>query len=230
MALTDNLVSYWKLDSNSNDSLGVSNGTDTAITYSTPSKIGNAAQFNGTTSRVNLGTGNACTAGLTISMWVQTSAITGQLLFSKTNGVSAATDSYYVYYYNAGGSNMKIQGFVGSGTADYYTDSTIVSLASMSHVVFTDDKTTSSIYINGALNTSLAHTALASLNGAASRTWIGAFGSTPSLFMNGSIDEVGLWNRAITLSEVGQLYNGGAGLTYPFISAIPSRLMMMGVG
>lgn len=32
----------------------------------------------------------------------------------------------------------------------------------------------------------------------------------------GSIDEVGLWKRVLTASEIAELYNGGAGNTYPF--------------
>ena len=32
----------------------------------------------------------------------------------------------------------------------------------------------------------------------------------------GSIDEVGVWNRALTSAEVIELYNSGAGITHPF--------------
>jgi hypothetical protein len=32
--------------------------------------------------------------------------------------------------------------------------------------------------------------------------------------MNGSIDEVGLWNRTLNASEISDLYNGGAGISY----------------
>lgn len=35
-------------------------------------------------------------------------------------------------------------------------------------------------------------------------------------FMDGRIDEVGLWKRALTDDEIAQLFNGGAGLTHPF--------------
>ncbi|QDP52488.1 MAG: putative concanavalin A-like lectin/glucanases superfamily protein [Prokaryotic dsDNA virus sp.] len=35
-------------------------------------------------------------------------------------------------------------------------------------------------------------------------------------FMNGRIDEVGLWKRALTDDEVAQLFSGGSGTTYPF--------------
>ena len=33
---------------------------------------------------------------------------------------------------------------------------------------------------------------------------------------NGSIDEMGVWNRILTPTEIGQLYNSGNGLAYPF--------------
>ncbi len=34
--------------------------------------------------------------------------------------------------------------------------------------------------------------------------------------MDGIVDEVGLWSRALTIAEVTALYNAGAGLAYPF--------------
>lgn len=219
MSLISNIVSYWKLDSNSNDTLLVNNGSNTSITYGTPAKIGSAVQFNGTTSRINLGNGCTVTAGLTISMWVQSnSTALNQMLFSKSNGSAPSSDSYYLYYFNSGGGNYKLGTFVGNGTTNYFTESAVLSLATMTHVVFTDDLTTTKIYINGVLNTSVAHATITSINATASQAWIGASGSSPSLFFSGSIDEVGLWNRAITTSEVSQLYNTGLGSTYPFVT------------
>lgn len=40
---------------------------------------------------------------------------------------------------------------------------------------------------------------------------------TPKL--DGLIDEVGIWKRVLSGPEITQLYNGGAGLAYPFTSA-----------
>ena len=34
--------------------------------------------------------------------------------------------------------------------------------------------------------------------------------------LDGSVDELGLWNRVLTSGEMTNLWNGGAGLTYPF--------------
>ena len=38
-----------------------------------------------------------------------------------------------------------------------------------------------------------------------------------TIWFDGRIDEVGAWSRALSANEVAQLYNGGAGVTYPFI-------------
>jgi hypothetical protein len=40
---------------------------------------------------------------------------------------------------------------------------------------------------------------------------------------NGQIDEVGIWSRSLTGSEVTELYNGGSGITYPFIAPSSAR-------
>ena len=57
MALTDNLISYWKFEGNSNDSIGANNGTDTTVSYnSSYGKIGQGVNTNGTLSNgINFG-------------------------------------------------------------------------------------------------------------------------------------------------------------------------------
>ena len=41
--------------------------------------------------------------------------------------------------------------------------------------------------------------------------------ATPNYF-NGNIDEVAIWGRVLTPTEVSTLYNNGKGLSYPFAS------------
>ncbi len=41
-------------------------------------------------------------------------------------------------------------------------------------------------------------------------------GSGPLEYFGGQIDELGIWNRALTSGEIGTLWNSGAGTTYPF--------------
>lgn len=62
-------------------------------------------------------------------------------------------------------------------------------------------------------------------------SFIGSGSLGPDQFLNigsnnatqywpGQIDEVGIWQRALTPTEVSTLWNGGAGLTYPFAPSV----------
>jgi hypothetical protein len=42
--------------------------------------------------------------------------------------------------------------------------------------------------------------------------------------MRGSIDEIGVWNRALTPDEITQLFNAGDGMKYPFNAPAPSSV------
>jgi hypothetical protein len=77
-----------------------------------------------------------------------------------------------------------------------------------------DDPTaqTTTLYINGASVGTNSYTATGATAG---NVEIGGYAGTSSLF-KGLIDEVGVWNRALTATEVTTLYNGGTGLQYPF--------------
>ena len=76
MALTDNLISYYKLDSNSNDSVGTNNGTDTSVSY-VAGKIGNSGSFNGSTSIIKCPAASIRPTGnFTVNAWIKTS-VTG---------------------------------------------------------------------------------------------------------------------------------------------------------
>ena len=48
-------------------------------------------------------------------------------------------------------------------------------------------------------------------------------------FMNGRIDSCSIWKRVLTPAERTTLWNGGAGLDYPFLTATPfARAIIIG--
>jgi peptidoglycan/xylan/chitin deacetylase (PgdA/CDA1 family) len=71
---------------------------------------------------------------------------------------------------------------------------------------------TTTLYINGV---SVGTNANATTDSTAGTLEVGGYAGTSSLF-KGLIDEVGVWNRALSAAEVNTLYNGGAGRQYPF--------------
>lgn len=67
------LTAYWTFNTNSNSDVGSFNGTDTAMSY-TAGKFGNAATFNGTTSKIVIADNAALkpTGEFTIGCWFKT--------------------------------------------------------------------------------------------------------------------------------------------------------------
>lgn len=63
-------IAYYKLDANSNDSVGSNNGTDTSVSYASAGIISNAGDYNGTTSRTALSAFSALTGDWTVAFWI----------------------------------------------------------------------------------------------------------------------------------------------------------------
>jgi hypothetical protein len=209
MALTDNLQSYWKLDGNSNDAVGSNNGSDTDITYSSGNgKINQGAGFNGSSSKIVLADIGNYTSAITVQCWAKLNDVTSDLplVIKPYTSLDAPyvqwglkTQSGSAYFQVAIGGQIKNASGGTLSTGIWY------------HIVGTYDGTNLKVYVNGTAYTT-AETG--SLNTYSTNVEIGHYvpGST---FTNGSIDEVGIWNRALSTTEVGQLYNSGNGLAYP---------------
>lgn len=208
VTLLTNIVSYWKLDGNSNDSVGTNNGTDTAISYSIANgKIGQGAGFNGSSSKIEIASSSGLNSpNWTANWWANINTVnTFNPTFSKGPGdvsgfltLSRGTGKYSMTIGSAGGQN-ELQFSASLSNATYYM------------FTATYDGTTFKIYLNGAFVTSVAATYTTNASNL-------EFGTSASLaqFLTGDMDEVGFWSRALTVAEVTKLYNGGLGLSYPF--------------
>jgi hypothetical protein len=224
MALTSGLVSYYSLQGNSNDAAGGgNNGTDTAITYSTGNgKISQGAGFDGSTSYIGLGDpANLHNANLSTSFWFNSTNTTGyQSILCKGNSAAVPWVAPYatllirldwpVNNIEVGLSNASTY------TPNNWSSAPIATTGVWYHLVFTYDGTSGILYINGTSQGSLTYSTTLSYN---TQAWnIGADTSNAPPVENfaGAIDELGIWNRALTSAEVTSLYNSGAGLAYPF--------------
>jgi hypothetical protein len=209
MALTDNLVSYWKLDEssgNASDSVGSNTLTNSGVSYSA-GKINNGADFAPndlfTTNNISL------TGDLTISAWIKPADLGVYYIVAKSD--STSPNEEYVLLVN---NNVISMGVRNTSNSFFSADKTGTGSGSWVHVVGTVSGTTVSVYINGVIGTDATVTGTrASKNidtdiGGRSYNTFGRF--------NGSIDEVGIWSRALSSTEVTALYNSGNGLQYPF--------------
>ena len=236
MPLTDNLISYYKLEGNSNDELAAHNGTDTSITYSVANgKIGQGAGFNGTSSKI-LTSGNSAISGdaaFSYSVWINTNSITDtayQVPVSVGNFLNTL---------EAAGMFMNVgTGTIGlnfSGGNNYISATNALAINTWYHIVTTKTagaiNTTTKLYVNNVDTAAVSpSTNTPNIVNAPIRIGHAIDGATDKYFMDGEIDEVGVWSRALTASEVSQLYNNGAGLTYPFTGAVISNLLTLRVG
>lgn len=77
--------------------------------------------------------------------------------------------------------------------------------------VFDSSSQTISLYANGSLDTTLS-VAFSSIGTSSDNLCLGTHrpAFTPNWSWNGTLDEIGIWNRALTSSEISNIYSGGS--------------------
>lgn len=233
MAITTPL-SYWKLDESSGDAVDAVaslNAVNTSVTYSA-GKINNGAVYNG--SAYHTIADNAAikpSSDISISAWVNiTSTSSYQMLLAKGEN-TGDTRSYELRCFGTT-TRLEVQMRTGGGSYDASQTTTAIGTGVWTHIVYTRTGTTHKIYINAVSDTlSSSVTTSGSIDYNADNLW---FGQRNGAFrFNGKLDEVGIWNVALTQAEVTELYNGGAGNQYPFSgggSVFSPRMSLLGVG
>jgi hypothetical protein len=219
------LVSAYKAESNANDSFGSNNGTAYGgLTYAS-GKSGNAFSFNGTTSYVDMG--DTFDLGLnswSYSMWCYQNNTADKIAFSKTRAMSETGRIWTTILSNKLDFNFQPSVF---GTI-IITSSQNISINTWYHFTFVFDRADKmKIYINGNLetvtNSGLTNnlTSYSAVNYNTSSpfrlgSYTAADNVTPLPSWNGLIDEVGIWNKALTTTEITELYASGSGKFYPY--------------
>src|ERR1039457_1168819 len=224
-SLLTSLISYWKLDELSGlaiDATGVgggnNNGTQTNTTQGVAGKLNTAYGFNGTSSKIDMGnTSNLSLSGAgSISCWVNISNLTmpsDATVVGKGN-TGADRNGYSIGYLNSNHTFWVELANTTSAQLVGFNGITPIVTGTWYNLVVTWDGTTLTSYINGANPTGVPETItpVSTLY----NFGIGWSQALNSQFFNGTIDEVGIWGRALTTSEVAGLYNGGAALAYPY--------------
>jgi hypothetical protein len=224
-------LSYWKLDGNSSDNVSTNNGSDNAIAYSAANgKSNQGAGFsNSSNSKItlpNLGSSVSGSNPRSIALW-----------FKANINNPGDWRSFFVY-----GSNIYttfdtcelIQSAVTAGaikwgfdTVSFDTPGNSYSPGVWNHLVV--------VYDGGILSTSTVHMYLNGSSIGLTQTGVGATANTaninysigasfiaPTRSFDGAIDEVGIWPRALSASEVSVLYGNGIGVPTVLISEPPA--------
>ena len=196
------LVAAWGFDTGSGttaaDQSGNGNtGTLSSATWSTTGKYGSALSFNGGNAYVNVPDSNSLdlTTGMTIEGWVRPASGGGwqTLLVKERPG-----ELVYGLYANTDANRPQSQVTIGN-IARLLNGTTTVPAGLWTHLAATFDGTTERLYANG---TQVAQLAVSgSITTSTSPLKIGGNAIWGEWF-NGLIDEVRIYNRALTPAEI----------------------------
>lgn len=221
MALIDNLLSYWKCDEASGDLLdahGSVDLTDTNTVGSATGIINNGRDYELSNSEYHTATDpNSLDFGdedFSISLWfnMETASNTLGLLWKGNPDFSQA--GYRLRMTSvAGFPGVRFQ--VRNTTTGTVTSSVSFSASTWVHIVAWHDSVGNEIGVrwNDSAQSTTSHS-----NGCAANALdfeIGRAASSGAYF-DGIIDEVGIWDKVLSSSEITDLYNSGSGLAYPF--------------
>jgi len=225
-ALTDGLISYYNFDnSDAIDSLGTNNGTVNGP-RSTSGYINNGYEFNDTEDYIDFP--NPFT-------WSETQSFTVGNWLKYNGNLTDVVSNIWIWNTNdVGISNrfhVRCQGFEGGvaenlrcrvdqeGVASYVRVFPNVTLDSWVYMIFMFNATSNAqAYLNETLEDDNSVTDKSGSD--STEGW--RFGADEDqagygISANMTIDEVAIWNRLLTPSEISELYNNGSGLQYPFI-------------
>jgi hypothetical protein len=189
-------IALYKLNYDGSDASGNYDGTATSVTFNTPGYIDYAADFNGSGSRIdstsisNWPSGNAARS---ISFWMYSDSYAGGGIVSYGTGAQNQGFAFYII------SSQLLMTFYGINANINYA----LSTGQWYHIVATHDGTTFKAYINGSQEYSDTRT----LNTGTTKFRIGGVPwNDSSEFFNGKIDQVRVFNKALSSSEVTKLY------------------------
>lgn len=233
MALIDNLVSFWKCDEASGDLLdahGTNNLTDRNTVGSASGKIGTARRFT-RTSQESFDTPDNAELSMgdiafSINLWVRltTNAATMVLLCKGINVTSTTTFDYGIYFTTTSGGRFVFRVGGASNTPVTANNFGTPSTGVWYMINAFHDPAANQIGIsvnNGTPNTAGFSAGVPDTGNPFYLGW----DVDSARYLNGDLDIIGIWKRLHSSQDKTDLYNGGAGLDYPFTggqSAIPA--------
>lgn len=227
MPVIDNLVAYWELNEASGAAIDAHNDNDltqNGTIGSSAGVVGNArdfesanAEFFNIVDNADLSMGNIA---FSLAGWAKlTDKSSARVFISKTNG----TNLEYEIRYNDGLDRLRFT----VSSASNFTNVTSISADTLG------SPATGTWYFIVARHDPVANTIDISVNGGAIDSGAYTFGTYDSsadlflgrentgsnLYLNGSLDEWGIWKRKLSASDISFLYNSGNGRSYADIVA-----------
>ena len=214
---TNGLVGYWPFNENANDESGNgNNGTVTAASLTTD-RFGNsnsAYNFIGDSQYITVPNSSDFDSNdISVSLWVSSSNIQRQIALMRLNYANASNEHFGIAFNDLNQFGVEI-------AAKYNNPNCIAALGwqknekiqnimdnNFHHVVGVISGNILNLYIDGILvkTTTTPYQQTSSCWGGDIQ--IGQNWSNFTDYFNGKIDDIGIWNRALTQQEITNLYN-----------------------
>jgi len=214
-------VSCWDLEETSGTRVDANTTnsndlTDNNTVVGTTGKVGNGADFENTNSEyLSIAAGDQTSLDLTsafsLSMWVkhESNAASDErrAIYARMDG----TNGIIMEQHNDSGTLRYRMLVYNGGTPDVFTVNTTPTTGTWYHIVWTHSSAfANNFYINNAAPSTFSGARNA--GSTSFRLIIGALSEVISSYLDGMLDVVEVYNRVLTSTEVGELYNSGSGL------------------
>jgi hypothetical protein len=203
------LVGWWPFNGNANDESGNgNNGTVNGATLTTDrfGQVNKAYSFDGVNDFIEVNANSQfASSNMTISVWLKIPSNATQIQYLV---LGTSSNSLWSCGYDGitgfGLFFLKNQGCSNYVAANYNTSNLP---GTWNNITFITDQTNTVIYINGVFQNNYPSNSF-STNCLSYILNIGkdAFGTNE--FFNGELDDIGIWNRALTQQEISTLYQG----------------------
>ena len=217
------LVSWWPGEGNAHDIIGTNNGTLAGGASYAAGEVGQAFLFDGTSGYVSIPDSplmDSFTNRMTVELWMKVNQVT--------------VNSGWQGIVTKGNSSWRLQGTSGANTLTFSANGVSpnsnlsgnrnVNDGQWHHVAAVYNGTNLFLYVDGTLDATQPATGLIAQD--SYPLCLGANaqgpGGLPTLFFNGLVDEVSLYSRALTASEIQAIYAAGSGGKCPPFPTAPS--------
>lgn len=214
---TDGLIGWWKLNQNADSTSGSNHGAINGATSTTGQngQGANAFLFNGSNAYISVPTDSMSkpTDSFTVTAWFKADAIytTGDrsIVSTTQNG------GWAIYLSSACSSGMlRFQAYVNGAYAPVCTPAGSITAGTWYFAAGVYDGSSVKLYLRNSSAVSVATSGSMNWSSTSTPLCIGSepgnTACTDGNYFDGSIDDVRFYGRALSASEVLQLYNGGA--------------------
>jgi hypothetical protein len=209
--LSSGLVAFYKFDETSGTSAADSSGNNHTATLAGGATFSaglqnNAVTLSGNNEYVSLPAGIVSgLSSVSVTAWVKLASNTQwNRIFDFGNDTTT-----YMFLTPNSGTNLRFSITTAGATSEEQINATSLTTGTWEHVAVTLSGGTGSLYVQGAL---VAQSTTLTLNpnslGSTMHNWLGHSQFSVDPYLNGQLDNVRIYSRALTAADVQALYNG----------------------